>query len=143
MLKSYLPQRTTAKTVSVLVAANEHKGFGALPIRLEAADVLIVTKQDRLGRNAMDVRATVELGVSVHCLALGGVDLTSPAGKLTMQVIAAVAVFERDLLIEGTQVGLTRAVSQGMQLGRPSSRHSPETGPRPAAKALCGNNCGN
>jgi putative DNA-invertase from lambdoid prophage Rac len=87
--------------------------------------VLIVTKLDRLGRNAMDVRATVErldaMGVRVHCLALGGVDLTSPAGKMTMQVIAAVAEFERDLLIERTQAGLTRAVSQGKQLGRPAS----------------------
>ena len=73
----------------------------------------------------MDVRATVErldaMGVRVHCLALGGFDLTSPAGKMTMQVIAAVAEFERDLLIERTQAGLTRAVSQGKQLGRPAS----------------------
>jgi putative DNA-invertase from lambdoid prophage Rac len=38
----------------------------------------------------------------VHCLALGGVDLTSPAGKMTMQVINAVAEFERGLLIERT-----------------------------------------
>ena len=44
---------------------------------------------------AMDVRATVEqlaeMKVRVHCLALGGVDLTSAAGKMTMAVIAAVA----------------------------------------------------
>ena len=77
----------------------------------------MVTKLDRLGRNAMDVRATVEqldkLGVRVHCLALGGVDLTSPAGKMTMQVIAAVAEFERDLLIERTQAGLERARQAG------------------------------
>ena len=90
--------------------------------RLEAGDVLIVTKLDRLGRNAMDVRATVEtldgLGVRVHCLALGGVDLTSPAGKMTMQVISAVAEFERDLLIERTQSGLKRAVADGVVLGR-------------------------
>ena len=87
--------------------------------------MLIVTKLDRLGRNAMDVRATVErldaMGVRVHCLALGGVDLTSPAGKMTMQVIAAVAEFERDLLIERTQSGLARAKSQGKTLGRPQS----------------------
>ena len=38
-----------------------------------------------------------------------------------MQVIAAMAEFERDLLIERTQAGLTRAVSQGKQLGRPAS----------------------
>ena len=87
--------------------------------------MLVVTKLDRLGRNAMDVRATVEslagAGVRVHCLALGGVDLTSPAGKMTMGVIAAVAEFERDLLIERTQAGLARAKAEGKALGRPSS----------------------
>ena len=40
---------------------------------------------------------------------------------MTMGVIAAVAEFERDLLIERTQSGLTRAKSQGKKLGRPSS----------------------
>ncbi|AIV77078.1 DNA invertase [Burkholderia pseudomallei] len=48
------------------------------------------------------------MGVRVHCLALGGVDLTSPAGKMTMGVLNAVAEFERDLLIERTQSGLDR-----------------------------------
>ncbi len=103
----------------------ERKGFLALMTKLEASDVLVVTKLDRLGRNAMDVRATVErladIGVRVHCLALGGADLTSPAGKMTMGVIAAVAEFERDLLIERTQSGLARAKSQGKTLGRPQS----------------------
>jgi putative DNA-invertase from lambdoid prophage Rac len=49
--------------------------------RLEPGDVLIVTKLDRLGRNAMDVSSTVAklsgIGVRVHCLALGGADLAS------------------------------------------------------------------
>jgi putative DNA-invertase from lambdoid prophage Rac len=92
--------------------------------RLESGDVLIVTKLDRLGRNAMDVRATVETlereGIRVHCLALGGVDLTSAAGKMTMAVINAVAEFERDLLVERTQAGLKRAKAEGKVLGRPS-----------------------
>lgn len=92
---------------------------------LEAGDVLVVTKLDRLGRNAMDVGATVakleEFGVRVHCLALGGVDLTSSTGKLTMNVINAVAEFERDLLIERTQAGLSRARAEGKRLGRPAS----------------------
>ena len=117
--------RVIAETVSGSVPAMERKGFLALLNKLEAADVLIVTKLDRLGRNAMDVRASVErlasIGVRVHCLALGGVDLTSPAGKMTMGVIAAVAEFERDLLIERTQSGLARAKSQGKVLGRPQS----------------------
>lgn len=117
--------RVVAETVSGSVPASERPGFGKLLDRLESGDVLVVTKLDRLGRNAMDVRATVEaltgLGVRVHCLALGGVDLTSPAGKMTMGVIAAVAEFERDLLIERTQAGLARAKADGKSLGRPSA----------------------
>ena len=117
--------RAITETVSGSVLAMERKGFLTLLNKLEANDVLIVTKLDRLGRNAMDVRASVErlasMGVRVHCLALGGVDLTSSAGRMTMQVIAAVAEFERDLLVERTQSGLSRAKAQGKLLGRPKS----------------------
>ena len=117
------PQRIIEETVSGSVPASERAGFQKLLDRMEAGDVLIVTKLDRLGRNSMDVRWTVEVlaerGIKVHCLALGGVDLTSPAGKMTMQVLGAVAEFERDLLIERTQSGLNRAVQQGKKLGRP------------------------
>ena len=52
---------------------------------------------------------------------LGGVDLTSSTGKLTMGVINAVAEFERDLLIERTQAGLRRARAEGKAIGRPAS----------------------
>ncbi|QIL79328.1 recombinase family protein [Diaphorobacter sp. HDW4A] len=117
------PTRVVAETISGSIAANERPGFRKLMDKLEAGDVLVVTKLDRLGRNAMDVRTTVEfladMGVRVHCLALGGVDLTSPAGKMTMAVISAVAEFERDLLIERTQAGLARAKAEGKALGRP------------------------
>lgn len=119
------PKRVIEETVSGSVVAMERAGFARLVDRLEAGDVLIVTKLDRLGRNAMDVHATVERleadGIRVHCLALGGVDLTSPAGKMTMGVLSAVAEFERDLLIERTQAGLTRAKAEGKALGRPSA----------------------
>jgi putative DNA-invertase from lambdoid prophage Rac len=61
------------------------------------------------------------MGVRVHCLALGGVDLTSSAGTMTMNVLNAVAQFERDLLIERTQSGLNRAKAEGKTLGRPAT----------------------
>ncbi|MBA2659221.1 MAG: recombinase family protein [Nitrosospira sp.] len=116
-------RRLIEESISGSVAAKKRPGFMKLIDRMEPGDVLVVTKLDRLGRNAMDVRATVEQlassGVRVHCLALGGVDLTSPAGKMTMQVIAAVAEFERDLLIERTQSGIIRAKAAGKQFGRP------------------------
>lgn len=119
------PGRMITETISGSVAAIQRPGFQKLLDKLEPDDILIVTKLDRLGRNAMDVRSTVEsladMGVRVHCLALGGVDLTSPAGKMTMVVIAAVAEFERDLLIERTQSGLLRARLEGKALGRPKA----------------------
>ncbi|MBK8221896.1 MAG: recombinase family protein [Candidatus Obscuribacter sp.] len=118
-------RRLIEENISGSVAATERPGFMKLVDRMEKGDVLVVTKLDRLGRNAMDVRATVELlaghGVRVHCLALGGVDLTSAAGKMTMQVIAAVAEFEKDLLVERTKSGIARARATGKQFGRPPS----------------------
>lgn len=118
-------KRAITETVSGSVDAAKRPGFAKLLDRMEADDVLVVTKMDRLGRNAMDVRGTVDRlaasGIKVHCLALGGMDLTSPAGKMTMGVINACAEFERDLLIERTQAGLARAKAEGKTLGRPQS----------------------
>jgi putative DNA-invertase from lambdoid prophage Rac len=122
--------RLIEECISGSVAAKERSGFRKLCERLESGDVLVVTKLDRLGRNAMDVRSTVEQlassGVRVHCLALGGVDLTSSAGKMTMQIIAAVAEFERDLIIERTQSGIIRAKAAGKQFGRPPALSTAE-----------------
>jgi putative DNA-invertase from lambdoid prophage Rac len=116
------PKRVVSETVSGSSAATQRPGFLRLLDRLEQGDVLIVSKLDRLGRDAMDVVGTVRklaaMGVRVHCLALGGVDLTSSAGKMTMGVITTVAEFERDLIVERTQAGLQRAKEQGKQLGR-------------------------
>jgi putative DNA-invertase from lambdoid prophage Rac len=100
------PKRVVEETASGSVSAGERKGFKLLLQKLEEGDILVVTKLDRLGRNAM---------------ALGGADLTSPAGAVVMRVLAAMAQFERDLLIERTQSGLARAKAQGKKLGRPAS----------------------
>ena len=119
------PHRIITETVSGSMAIAQREGFSKLIDRMEKGDVLIVTKLDRLGRDAIDVTTTVvkleKIGIRVHCLALGGVDLTSSAGKMTMNVINAVAQFERDLLIERTQAGLARAKAQGKPLGRPAT----------------------
>ncbi|WP_186276328.1 recombinase family protein [Burkholderia gladioli] len=118
-------RRVVSESISGSVSADQRPGFAKLLDRMEEGDVLIVTKLDRLGRNAMDVRATVEglaeRGIRVHCLALGGVDLTSAAGRMTMQVLNAVAEFERDLLIERTHAGIARAKAEGKAMGRPSA----------------------
>lgn len=84
----------------------------------------MVAKLDRLGRDAHDVGATVKLlatrKIAVIVLQLGMLDLTSPAGKMMMTMLAAVAEMERDLLVERTQAGLARTKSEGKTLGRPS-----------------------
>lgn len=117
------PHRIITETISGSVSIALRPEFSRLLDKMEQGDVLIVTKLDRLGRDAIDVASTVAkleaLGIRVHCLALGGVDLTSSAGKLTMGVINAVAQFERDLLIERTQSGLARAKAEGKRMGRP------------------------
>lgn len=86
---------------------------------------LIVTKLDRLGRDAADIHATVnrlsDLGCGVKVLQLGDVDLTSGAGKIVLGTLAAVAEVERDMIIERTVAGLERAKTQGKRLGRPKA----------------------
>jgi putative DNA-invertase from lambdoid prophage Rac len=119
------PHRIITETISGSMPIARRKGFSRLLDKMERQDVLVVTKLDRLGRDAIDVSTTVakleKMGIRVHCLALGGVDLTSSAGKMTMGVINSVAQFERDLLIERTQSGLARAKSNGKILGRPNA----------------------
>jgi putative DNA-invertase from lambdoid prophage Rac len=117
------PQRIITEVISGSAPIDKRPGFARLLDRMERGDILVVTKLDRLGRNAIDVANTVarleEIGIKIHCLALGGMDLTSSAGKMTMHVINAVAQFERDLLIERTRAGMKRAKAQGKRVGRP------------------------
>ena len=57
--------------------------------------------------------------IEVIILQLGKLDVASPSGKLMLQMLAAVAEMERDLLVERTQSGLARAKREGKILGRP------------------------
>jgi DNA invertase Pin-like site-specific DNA recombinase len=86
--------------------------------------VITVTKLDRLGRDAVDVLTTIrrlgELEVKVIVLQLGQLDLTSPARRIMLTMLAAVAEMERDLLVECTKAGMERVRAEGKKLGRPS-----------------------
>lgn len=105
-------------------SASERQQFAALLAQIRDGETLVVAKLDRLGRDAQDVGATVKLlaksKIAVIVLQLGELDLTSPAGKMMMTMLATVAEMERDLLVERTQAGLARAKSEGKTLGRPS-----------------------
>lgn len=117
-------RRYVEEKVSGSVPALQRPGFASLLERIEAGDTVVVTKLDRLGRDSIDVQQTVKLfqsrGVRLVVLQLGNLDLTSSAGELMVKMLAAVADFERDLIIERTQAGLARAKSEGKRLGRPT-----------------------
>lgn len=110
--------------ISGKVSANQRPAFKAMLTQIRKGETLIVSKLDRLGRDAIDVLQTVRLlgerGIKVTVLQLGTTDLTSTAGKLLLSMLAAVAEMERDLLVERTQAGLARAKAEGKMLGRPS-----------------------
>ena len=112
--------------ISGKVPAMERPEFARMMdavIRTRKPKRLVVTKLDRLGRDAFDVTATVKAlsaaGCGVRVLQLGDLDVTSTAGKLVLATLAAVAEMERDILIERTNAGLARARKEGKRLGRP------------------------
>ena len=116
------PHRWFAEQVSGGVPAMQRPEFSRMADRMEAGDVLVVLKLDRLGRDVQDVLATIEelavRKIHVRSLDLDGVDLTSAAGKLQLTVLAAVAAFERDRIRERTKEGLARTSKKG---GRPEA----------------------
>jgi DNA invertase Pin-like site-specific DNA recombinase len=110
--------------VSGKMAAGQRPQFAKMLQQIRNGETLVVTKLDRLGRDAIDVGATIralaERQIKVVVLQLGNLDLTSAAGKLMLTMLSAVAEMERDLLIERTQAGLARAKAEGKTLGRPA-----------------------
>lgn len=85
-------------------------------------DVLVVWRLDRLGRNLRHLITLLEelqaLGIAFVSLN-EGIDATTPAGKLQMHILGAIAEFERARIAERVRSGLQRARAQGKRLGRP------------------------
>ena len=114
--------------ISGKTSASQRPQFMALLANIRDGESIVVSKLDRLGRDAIDVLQTVKqlssrkIKVIVH--QIGSTDLSSPAGKMLLTMLAAVAEMERDLLIERTQSGLQRAIQEGKQLGRPSKTNA-------------------
>lgn len=84
-------------------------------------DQLVITRLNRLGRS---LRHLVELVAAlgerdVDLLVLGqGIDTTSPGGRLVFHIMAAIAEFEREMIVEGTLDGLEAARARGRVGGR-------------------------
>jgi DNA invertase Pin-like site-specific DNA recombinase len=101
---------------------DDRPGLAAALARLQAGDVLVVWKLDRLGRSLKHLVETVsaleQRGVGLRVLS-GGIDTTSAAGRLVFGIFAALAEFEADLIRERTLAGLAAAKKRGRTGGRP------------------------
>lgn len=88
-------------------------------------DVLVVTKPDRLARSTADLLGYVQTAQAKECglivLSMNGttLDTTSPTSKLMLTMLAAVAEFERDLMLERQREGIAKAKAEGRPMGRP------------------------
>ncbi len=91
-------------------------------IKRRRFDVLVCWRLDRLGRSLKHLVTLLDelqaLGVAFVSLQ-EGIDATTPAGKLQMHILAAIAEFERARIAERVRAGLARAKRQGRLLGRP------------------------
>ena len=91
-------------------------------------DVVVCWRLDRLGRNLKHLITLLEdlqaLGIAFVSLA-EGIDATTPAGKLQMHILGAIAEFERARIQERVKAGLARARAQGVRLGRPPRQIDP------------------
>ena len=90
--------------------------------RLNAGDTLVVVRLDRLGRSLLHLLETIS-GLNergVHFRSLGDpVDTASPQGRFTLQILGAMAAFERALIRERTMSGLAAARAEGRRGGNP------------------------
>jgi DNA invertase Pin-like site-specific DNA recombinase len=85
-------------------------------------DALVVWKMDRLGRNLKHLITLLEelQSLGIAFVSIGeGIDATTPAGKLQMHILGAIAEFERGRIAERVKLGMVRARAQGKHLGRP------------------------
>ena len=90
--------------------------------KLRKFDILVCWRLDRLGRNLRHLILLIDelqaLGVAFVSLA-EGIDATTPAGRLQLHVLGAIAEFERARIAERVRAGLARARTNGKRLGRP------------------------
>ena len=98
-------------------------------VRKDRVDVVGVYKLDRLGRSLQHLAQLIS-EFERHGTALvatsQGIDTSSsnPAGRLQMHVLAAVAEFERSVIVERINAGLAAARDRGATLGRPRTLHN-------------------
>ena len=109
-------------TDTVSGARVERPGLTSALNECRPGDILVVWKLDRLGRSlphlVETVRALSTRGVGFKSLQ-EQIDTTTSSGKLIFHIFASLAEFERDLIRERTNAGLTAARARGRNGGRP------------------------
>jgi DNA invertase Pin-like site-specific DNA recombinase len=94
---------------------------------LREGDVLMVTKPDRLARSTAELLAIEadlsKRGVGLVVLSMGGerLDTRNPTSKLMLTILAGVATWEREIMLERQREGIAKAKSEGKYKGRPAS----------------------
>mgnify|MGYP000278752197 FL=1 len=102
---------------------DEREGLNACLKALRPKDTLVVWKLDRLGRNLKHLVNTVhdlnkrEIGFKVLTGQGAQIDTSTSQGKLVFGIFAALAEFERDLIVERTHAGLASARARGRKGG--------------------------
>jgi DNA invertase Pin-like site-specific DNA recombinase len=108
---------------------SERKGLAEALDYVRGGDTLVVWRLDRLGRSLKDL---IERITDLHSRNIGfkslteNIDTTTSGGKLIFHIFGALAEFERDIITERTNAGLTAARARGRQGGRPRSSLSDE-----------------
>ena len=105
-------------------AKAERPGLTQCLATLQAGDVLLVWRLDRLGRSMAHLVTLVEQlqerGIGFRSVCDGAIDTTTASGELVFHIFSALAQFERRLIQERTRAGLTAARARGRRGGRPA-----------------------
>lgn len=105
-------------------AAVERPGMKKLLEYAESGDTVVVWRVDRLGRSLIDVLNTVNLlrdrGVLVRSIS-DGIDPATSTGRLMLNMLATLAEYERELIVERVNAGIVAARQNGTRFGRPKS----------------------
>jgi DNA invertase Pin-like site-specific DNA recombinase len=105
-------------------AKAERTGLDEVLNYVRSGDTLVVWRLDRLGRSLTHLIATIT-GLSDQHIGFKSVteniDTISSGGKLVFHIFGALAEFERDIIRERTQAGLTAARARGRKGGRPKA----------------------
>ena len=102
--------------------AAQRPGMKRLLEYAEPGDTVVVWRIDRLGRSLMDVLNTVNLlrerGVKIRSVS-DGIDPETSSGRMMLGMLATLAEYERELIIERVNAGIAAAKANGTRFGRP------------------------